>query len=123
MADLFDKCAASTARAGEMRATRSFPYGRPVEARHGAEVTVDGRRVVMAGSNDYLGLSGDPRVIEGAVAATRKYGASCTGSPVMTGTLALHRELEARLAAFLGREAAVVTTTGFKANLALAAAC
>ncbi|HEY1178973.1 MAG TPA: pyridoxal phosphate-dependent aminotransferase family protein, partial [Phytomonospora sp.] len=120
MADLFDKCAASTERAAEMRATRSFPYGKPVDARDGTIVTVDGRPVIMAGSNDYLGLAGDPRVVAGAVAATAKYGASCTGAPIMTGTIALHRELEGRLAAFLGREAAVVATTGFQTNLALA---
>ncbi|MFP8944163.1 aminotransferase class I/II-fold pyridoxal phosphate-dependent enzyme [Streptomyces fenghuangensis] len=75
----------------------------------------------MAGCNDYLGLSADPRVTEAAARALRRYGVSCSGSRVLNGTLALHEELEGRLAAFVGGEAALVTTTGFQANLALAA--
>ncbi|MFI9580658.1 aminotransferase class I/II-fold pyridoxal phosphate-dependent enzyme [Streptomyces sp. NPDC052236] len=75
----------------------------------------------MAGCNDYLGLSTDPRVIEAAAQALRRFGASCSGARVLNGTLTLHEELESRLAAFMGGEAALVTTTGFQANLALAA--
>ncbi|WP_127549343.1 pyridoxal phosphate-dependent aminotransferase family protein [Actinoplanes sp. OR16] len=81
-----------------------------------------GRTVVMAGSNDYLGLSRDPRVIAAAVEALGRYGASVSGSRPLNGTVDLHERLEARIAGFLGQEAAAVATTGFQANLALAAA-
>ncbi|MGW0533368.1 aminotransferase class I/II-fold pyridoxal phosphate-dependent enzyme [Streptomyces sp. NPDC003032] len=85
------------------------------------EVVVEGRVVVQAGSNDYLGLSTDPRVTGAAARAVQKYGSSCSGSRVMNGTLPIHVELEERLAAFLGTEAAAVVTTGFQANLAVSA--
>jgi 8-amino-7-oxononanoate synthase len=120
MHDLFGKCR-DYSRVREMIAEGACPYGQPIEERHGTEVTVEDRRVIMGGSNDYLGLSTDPRVIAAAIEATKRYGASCTGSRVLNGTLTLHLELEARLARFLGREAAVVAPTGFQTNLALAA--
>lgn len=87
----------------------------------GGHVLIDGRAVLMAGSNDYLGLSHHPRVIDAAVAALRRYGASVSGSRTLNGSLDLHEELETRIAAFLGQPSAIVTTTGFQANLALAA--
>lgn len=86
-----------------------------------AHVVIDGRKVLMAGSSDYLGLSTHPEVIEAAVAATRRLGTSVSGSRPLNGTLDLHGELEERMAGFLGQEAAAVTTTGFQANLALSA--
>ncbi|SEQ47292.1 aminotransferase class I/II-fold pyridoxal phosphate-dependent enzyme [Streptomyces radiopugnans] len=118
MADVFGKERSALHRLVAQSASR--PYYRPLTAR-GAEVELDGRTVVMAGCNDYLGLSADPRVTEAAARALRRYGVSCSGSRVLNGTLALHEELEGRLAAFVGGEAALVTTTGFQANLALAA--
>ncbi|MBB2940466.1 8-amino-7-oxononanoate synthase [Actinoplanes lutulentus] len=83
---------------------------------------LDGRKVLMAGSNDYLGLSRHPRVIAAAVEALGRYGTSVSGSRPLNGTIDLHERLEARIAAFLGQESAAVATTGFQANLALAAA-
>ncbi|GAA2628551.1 pyridoxal phosphate-dependent aminotransferase family protein [Actinomadura fulvescens] len=99
-----------------------YPYYRPIEMPAGAgEVVVGGRRVVMAGSSDYLALSGDARVRAAAVAAIERLGVGTGGSRLTNGTLALHEELEGRLARFLGHEAAMVVTTGFQANLALSA--
>ncbi len=95
------------------------PYFRALSAR-GTEVLVDGKRLIMVGCNDYLGLSTDPRVVAAASAALGRFGASCSGSRALNGSLALHEELEGRLAVFLGQEAAVVTTTGFQTNLAIA---
>lgn len=118
MADVFDTKRSAVQRALADHPAR--PYYRPLSAR-GAEVEIDGRAVVMAGCNDYLGLSTDPRVTEAAARALRRFGASCSGSRVLNGTLTLHEELEGRLAAFVGGEAALVTTTGFQANLALTA--
>jgi 7-keto-8-aminopelargonate synthetase-like enzyme len=97
-------------------------YFRAAAERTGdSHVVIDGRKVLMAGSNDYLGLSTHPRVIEAAVAATRRYGTAVSGSRALNGTVDLHVTLEERIAAFLGQEAATVTTTGFQANLALSA--
>ncbi|MEU4695244.1 pyridoxal phosphate-dependent aminotransferase family protein [Actinoplanes sp. NPDC023714] len=98
-------------------------YFRAVEGWTGDGFAIlDGRKVVLAGSNDYLGLSRDPRVIDAAVEALGRYGASVSGSRPLNGTVDLHERLEERMAAFLGQEAAAVTTTGYQANLAIAAA-
>jgi 8-amino-7-oxononanoate synthase len=105
-----------------LRSSGVDAFFRPVAGRTADEyVLIDDRKVLMAGSNDYLGLSHHPRVVAAAVEALHKYGASVSGSRALNGTLDLHGELEARMAAFLGQESAVVTTTGFQANLALAA--
>ncbi|TMR99795.1 aminotransferase class I/II-fold pyridoxal phosphate-dependent enzyme [Nonomuraea basaltis] len=99
-----------------------YPYYQAVEERPGGgEVVIDGQVLVQAGSNDYLGLSGDERVKEAAVEATRRLGVGSGGSRLSNGSLALHEELEARLAAFLGRAAVMVTSAGYLANLALGA--
>ncbi|WP_052423127.1 aminotransferase class I/II-fold pyridoxal phosphate-dependent enzyme [Nonomuraea candida] len=121
MTDPFSKCRLpeefeAPARAG------CYPFYLPVEERPGGgEVVVGGRRVLMAGSNDYLALSGDPRVTEAAAEALRRLGAGNSGSRALNGTLELHRTLEAELAAFLGHEAAMVVSTGYQANLTLSA--
>ncbi|GLZ81621.1 8-amino-7-oxononanoate synthase [Actinorhabdospora filicis] len=120
MRDVFAKIQASTTRADAMKRDRTYPYGTVLAERRGPVAVVGGREVIMASSNDYLGLSVDPRVVEGAARAARRYGASCTGAPIMNGTTGIHRELEERLAVFLGREAAVLAPSGFQANLALA---
>lgn len=118
MRDLFDKTA-SWKDLKIAKATGLYPYFRPIEASYEAtEVEIEGRRMVMCGSNNYLGLSADPRVKEAAVSAVKRFGSTCSGSRLLNGTLALHEELEARLAAFLGHEAAVVVSTGFQTNLA-----
>ncbi|MFF7726904.1 aminotransferase class I/II-fold pyridoxal phosphate-dependent enzyme [Streptomyces sp. NPDC008001] len=118
-ADLFDKPLASPFLRA-VHATPVRPYYRPLQARDG-EAVVDGRKVVMAGCNDYLGLATDPRVTAAAATALRTYGTSCSGARTLNGTLPLHGELEAAVADFLGTEDAAVVTTGFQANLALAA--
>jgi 8-amino-7-oxononanoate synthase len=121
VADVFDKCRDYRAYHAAVSA-KIYPYYHPVSGWLSAtEADVRGRRVIMAGSNDYLGLARDPRVVAAAAEALHRYGATCSGSRLLNGTLDLHERLEQRLARFLGREAAVVVTTGFQANLALAA--
>lgn len=118
MADVFDKCT-NWKDYKIAKATGLYPYFRPIEGSYeSTEVEMDGRRVVMVGSNNYLGLAGDPRVKEAAIAAIRKFGSTCSGSRLLNGTLALHEELEQKLAKYLNREAALVISTGFQTNLA-----
>ena len=120
MSDVFEKCH-NWKDYRIAKATGLYPYFRAIEASHGAtEVEIEGKRVIMVGSNNYLGLSADPRVKQAAIKATEKFGTTCSGSRLLNGTLALHEELEARLAKFLNREAAIVISTGFQTNLALA---
>ncbi|UCD18700.1 MAG: pyridoxal phosphate-dependent aminotransferase family protein [Candidatus Zixiibacteriota bacterium] len=114
--DLFDKCFNFT-RADEVKALGIYPYFHPISSAPGDEVIFDGRRVIMIGSNNYLGLTGHPKVKEAAAAAIQKYGSGCTGSRFLNGTLDLHIELEERLATFLKKEAALVFSTGFQTNL------
>jgi 8-amino-7-oxononanoate synthase len=98
-----------------------YPYFKVIQGRPAAnEIVCGGRRILMAGSNDYLALATDPRLISAATAALRRHGTGNSGSRVTNGTLALHEELEGRLAEFLGHQAAIVTSTGYQANLALA---
>jgi len=94
----------------------------PLDHTEGTEVEIEGRRLIMLGSNNYLGLTMDPSVRNAAVEAVREYGTSCTGSRFLNGTLALHGELEDRLAAFLGKESALVFSTGFQTNLGVLSA-
>ncbi len=94
-----------------------YPFFRPLAASTGPEVEVDGRRLVMVGSNDYLGLAHDPRVADAAEAAVRRWGVGPGGSRFLCGNTTLHETLEERLAAFLGKKKAVVHTTGFTTNL------
>lgn len=112
-----------TLRAQALRETGLYPYFRAIEESvRGTHVRVDGRDLVMAGSNNYLGLTHDPRVIEAARAAILKYGTGCTGSRFLNGTLTLHEELEARLARFLGREACITSGAGYQTNVGAVAA-
>jgi len=94
-----------------------YPYFIPLDQTEGTEVTIAGKRLIMIGSNNYLGLTTDPRVRQAAIDAIKEYGTSCTGSRFLNGTLQLHRELEQRLARFVGKEAALVFSTGFQVNL------
>ncbi|BCL32893.1 aminotransferase class I/II-fold pyridoxal phosphate-dependent enzyme [Streptomyces aurantiacus] len=116
MADIFAKQLSPVMRT--MTGPGPRPLYQAVEGRNGEALT-GGARVVMAACNDYLGLADDPRVSEAAVRAVQRYGTSCSGSRLIGGTLPLHEELERAVAAFLGQEAAIVTTTGCQANLAL----
>jgi 8-amino-7-oxononanoate synthase len=114
--DVFEKCRQYTV-AREMQAVGLYPYFLPLEDTEGTEVVIDGRRILMIGSNNYLGLTTDPRVRQAATEAVKRYGTSCTGSRFLNGTLALHKELEKRLAAFVEKEAALVFSTGYQVNL------
>ena len=113
--DLFDKCRKFT-RAKEAMAAGLYPYFHPIQSGPGSEVVINGKKMIMIGSNNYLGLTGHPKVIEAAVNATKKYGSGCTGSRFLNGTLDIHEELEHRLAKFMKREAALCFSTGFQTN-------
>jgi 8-amino-7-oxononanoate synthase len=118
--DAFDKCRLPQ-EIEALIASGLYPYYLPVEERlQYGEVVMNGRRVLMAGSNDYLALSNDPRVKAAGADALRRLGAGNSGSRVLNGTLTLHHTLEGELAEFLGHEAAMVVSTGYQANLALA---
>jgi 8-amino-7-oxononanoate synthase len=99
-----------------------YPFFIPLDQTEGTEVTIQGRRLVMLGSNNYLGLTMHPEVREAAVRAIQEFGTSCTGSRFLNGTLALHGELERRLALFVGKEKALVFSTGYQANLGVLSA-
>lgn len=100
-----------------------YPYYRPISSGQNPVVTMaDGSKVLMFGSNSYLGLSDDPRLKEAAIAAINKYGTSCSGSRFLNGTLDIHEELEAKLAKFVGKEEAVTFSTGFQVNLGVVSA-
>jgi 8-amino-7-oxononanoate synthase len=94
-----------------------YPYFRPINRSWGTEVEVAGRRLIMIGSNDYLGLTHDPRVMEATAKAARRWGSGPGGSRFLCGNLTLHEELENRLATFVGKKKAVVHATGFTTNL------
>jgi 8-amino-7-oxononanoate synthase len=119
--DLFEKCSTYT-DARLAQAAGLYPYFLPLEDTEGTEVVIGGRRILMIGSNNYLGLTTDPRVRDAAIKAVERYGTSCTGSRFLNGTLRLHQELEERLAAFVGMEAALVFSTGYQVNLGVISA-
>ena len=111
--DLFEKAYAFT-RADEVKAAGFYPYFRAIEANEGHVVQIEGKKVVMAGSNNYLGLTAHPKVKQAALDAVAKYGTGCSGSRYLTGTLDLHNELEARLAKFFNKEACLLFSTGYQ---------
>lgn len=117
---LLEKCRQFTL-ARELETRGLYPYFKPISAAEDTVVTIEGRERIMLGSNNYLGLTQHPKVVEAAVAALRKYGSGCTGSRFLNGTLDLHLELEAALAEFLGKEDCMVFSTGYGANLGLIA--
>ena len=94
-----------------------YPYFREIESEQDTEVYIKGKKVLMFGSNSYMGLTNHPKVKEAAIEAIKKYGSGCAGSPFLNGTLDIHKELEARLAAFVGKEDAMIYSTGFEVNL------
>jgi 8-amino-7-oxononanoate synthase len=111
--DLFEKCRSFT-RADEVKAMGCYPYFHAIEESEGPVVKIEGRSIVMAGSNNYLGLTAHPKVKEAAIAAVKKYGTGCSGSRYLTGTLDLHVELERRLAIFMGKEDCLLYSTGYQ---------
>ena len=101
----------------EAKAAGVYPYFREISSEQDPEVIINGRRVLMFGSNCYTGLVNDPRIKEAAIEATRKYGTGCAGSPFLNGTLDLHKELEAAIADYIGKEDVMIYSTGFEVNL------
>ena len=114
--DLFAKCY-ETFIQDEIRDMGLYPYFHALESRQDVTVTMEGARRIMLGSNNYLGLTVEPAVIEAGIAALRQYGTGCSGSRFLNGTLQLHLELEAELADFLHQDAAMTFSTGFQSNL------
>jgi 8-amino-7-oxononanoate synthase len=108
--------------ADRIRAAGLYPYFRPISSAQDTEVMLDGRKVIMMGSNSYLGLTNDPEIKEAVRQAVDKYGSGCAGSRFLNGTLDIHLELEAELAALVGKEAAILYSTGFQANLGIISA-
>ena len=115
---LFEKCKGFT-RAREIQAMGLYPYFTPIHESEDTVVKIAGKTKVMMGSNNYLGLTHHPKVLAAAEAALHKYGSGCTGSRVLNGNLDLHEQLEAQLAEFFGKEACLVFSTGYQANLGL----
>lgn len=119
--DLFAKCAAYTT-ARECREKGIYPYFHALESRQDTEVIMEGRRRIMLGSNNYLGLTAAPEVVAAAEAALAEYGTGCSGSRFLNGTLRLHLELERELAEFVHMDGAVTFSTGFQSNLGIISA-
>jgi 8-amino-7-oxononanoate synthase len=115
--DVFEKCF-KFMTADNARAMGVYPFFRPLDFNNGPEAQLEGRTVIMLGSNNYLGLTTHPKVREAAKAAIDKYGTSMTGSRLVNGSMRLHNDLEQKLAAFHGKEAGLVFTTGYQVNLA-----
>jgi 8-amino-7-oxononanoate synthase len=119
--DIFDKCYKFT-KAKELMAVGMYPYFRVIESAQDPEVTIKGRKMIMVGSNNYLGLTNHPKVKEAALGAIRQYGSGCAGSRFLNGTLDIHVRLEEKLAVFIRKEAALVFSTGFQVNLGVISA-
>ena len=119
--DLFAKCYAPSL-ADEYRNKGIYPYFRALESRQGPEVVMEGKRRIMLGSNNYLGLTSCPEVVEAGIRALKEYGTGCSGSRFLNGTLTMHLELEAELAKFLRKEAVMTFSTGFQSNLGIISA-
>ncbi len=121
MVDIFEKCFNFT-DAKEAIKAGIYPYFHALTSGQDTEVIIGGKRVIMLGSNNYLGLTSDPRLKEASIKAVEKYGSGCSGSRFLNGTLDLHIELEEKLAAFVKKEAALVFSTGFQTNLGIVSA-
>ena len=114
--DIFEKCFKFTI-AYELQKIGVYPYFRVIESAQGPEVIMNGKKMIMIGSNNYLGLTNHPKVKEAAINAIKKYGTGCAGSRFLNGTLDIHVQLEEKLAWFMRKESALVFTTGFQVNL------
>jgi 8-amino-7-oxononanoate synthase len=114
--DIFDKCTNYTI-AKEAIAAGIYPYFIPLTENEGTEAVLRGKRLIMCGSNNYLGLTTHPKVRQAAIDAINRYGTSCTGSRFLNGSLELHEQLETELAEYVGKEAALVFSTGMQTNL------
>src|SRR4030042_363680 len=114
--DIFEKCYNFT-YAREFIASGYYPYFIAMQGNEGSEAIFQGRRLIMCGSNNYLGLTTHPKVRQAAIDAIQCFGTSCTGSRFLNGTLELHEQLERELAEWVGKYAALVFSTGLQANL------
>jgi len=114
--DLFEKCQEFT-EADDVKKLGVYPYFRAISSGQDTEVTIEGKQMIMIGSNNYLGLTSHPKVKEAAVKAVERFGSGCTGSRFLNGTLEIHEEMEEKLAKFMKKERALVFSTGFQTNL------
>jgi len=119
---LFEKCAKATEYESGLKESGHYFFFRKLDSPQDPEVVVNGKRVIMIGSNNYLGLTNHPRVKEAAIKAIEKYGSGCAGSRFLNGNLEIHEELERKLARFLRKEAALVFSTGYQTNLGVISA-
>jgi 8-amino-7-oxononanoate synthase len=115
--DIFEKCAKATEYESGLKESGYYFFFRKLESPQDSEVMVNGKRLIMIGSNNYLGLTNHPRVKEAALKAVEKYGSGCAGSRFLNGNLEIHEELEKKLARFFRKEAALVFATGYQTNL------
>jgi len=118
---LFDKCRDFT-QVDELKAAGLYPFFKPISESEDTVVVIEGQKRIMLGSNNYLGLTHHPKVLEAATRALHRYGSGCTGSRFLNGTLDLHGQLESALAEFVGKEDCLVFSTGYNANLGLISA-
>ncbi len=116
--DIFERCYKFT-DAKEAMKSGLYPYFHALQTAQDTEVTIDGRRIIMIGSNNYMGLTSDPRTVNAAKAALDQYGTGCSGSRFLNGTLVLHEQLETELADFFHKDAALTYSTGFQTNLGI----
>jgi 8-amino-7-oxononanoate synthase len=114
--DIFEKCFSFHA-ADELKQAGLYPYFHRVESEQGSEIIVDGAKKIVVCSNNYLGFANHPKVIESSVVAAKKYGTSCTGSRLLNGTNDLHEKVEKKFAKFVGKQEAILFTTGHHSNL------
>jgi len=121
MKDLFEKCYEFTV-ARELMDKGIYPYFKALESEQAPEVNIDGKKYIMFGSNNYLGLANDPRMKEAAIKAIEKYGTGVAGSRFLNGNTVLHEELEKKLAKFKGRQSALLYATGYQMNLGVVSA-
>ncbi|MDA8131034.1 MAG: aminotransferase class I/II-fold pyridoxal phosphate-dependent enzyme, partial [Elusimicrobia bacterium] len=121
MTDIFDKCRNFTV-ARQLIESGIYPYFKELESEQAPEVTIQGKKFIMFGSNNYLGLANDPRMKAAAIDAVKKYGTGVAGSRFLNGNTVLHTDLERKLAAFKGREAALIYATGYQMNLGVVSA-
>ena len=119
--DIFAKCD-KPSPARELIERGVYPYGHALESRQDTEVIMEGKRRIMLGSNNYLGLTTNPEIVEAGIKAFEEYGSGCSGSRFLNGTLEMHLELEAELARFLHKEMVITFSTGFQSNLGIISA-
>lgn len=119
--DIFEKCFKFD-KAKILMSHNLYPFFRVIETAQDPEIIIKGRKMIMVGSNNYLGLTNHPKVKEAAIEAIKKYGTGCAGSRFLNGTLDIHVNLEEKLARFMGKEAALIFSTGFQVNLGVISA-